>query len=204
METMSSKAGMYTAVSESVPVNLIRQWYFCNRIPFYQEMLGSNVQRPVWVDQGELYELLQRKLFKRRNLSRFNLNEGKLSYNYNLASDKLPFHGIADIVIESEAEVHVVEIKLSNHEYHSGIEAQLTALSLLAGEVFDKPSDHAFVLYGDDAKVRHLEISRKTRECVLEVADRIIKSLSEGSKPPSSAQEKQCTLCEYINYCNDR
>ena len=191
-------------VSDSIPVNLIRQWYFCNRIPFYQEMLGSGIQRPVWVDQGYAYELIQRKLFKRRNLSRFNLSEGKLFYEFDLDSDRLPFHGIADMLIESQDKVHVVEIKLSDHEYHSGAEAQLTALSLLAGEVFSKPADHAFLLYGDQARVKYLHINERMKERVMEVAFKIIKNLSEGSKPPSSAQENQCTLCDYINYCNDR
>ncbi len=189
---------------ETIPVNLIRQWYFCNRIPFYQEMLGSNVTRPIWVDQGNSYELLQRKLFKRRNLSRFHLSEGILLYNYNLVSEKLPFHGIADIIIQTKSEVHVVEVKLQLHEYHLGIQGQLAALSLLASEVFNKPATHAFLIYGKAAKIKHLTIDSRLKEKTINIASKILTSLKTGNKPKSSAQVNQCTLCEYINYCNDR
>ena len=125
-------------------------------------------------------------------------------YDVSLVSDEVPFYGRADIVIESEREVYVVEIKLQWNEHHSGVEAQLAALSILANLVFNKPAEHAFVLYGDSAEVRHLRINSQIKKRTIDIAHKIIESLREGKKPPSSAQANQCTLCEYLNYCNDR
>ncbi len=204
MKKMNSKIGILMHQSNSIPVNLIRQWYFCTRIPFYQETLGTSVQRPQWVDQGASYELLQRKLFKRRNLSRFQLDSGNLLYNVTLSSKNLPFHGIADIIIELAKEIYVVEIKLNLHKHFAGAEAQLTALSLLASEVFHKPTQHAFLLYGSSAQVKQIEITEDLKQNIMDIAHQITTSLEAGNKPHSSAQASRCTLCEYVNYCNDR
>ena len=188
----------------SIPVNLIRQWHFCPRIPYYQELLGAHISRPVWVRQGNVYETMQRHLFRRRNLSRFNLQQGKLHTQLSLSHATYPFHGIADILIETQDAVYVVEIKLNLPVIRTGVMAQLTALSMLAGAQFGKKSTDAFILYGRKVSVKHLHITEDMQRQVCQTARNIANMLASGIKPDSTAQQHQCAQCEYLNYCNDR
>ena len=188
----------------SVPVNLLRQWCFCPRVPYYQELLGTQIARPPWVAQGNKYEVVQQNLFKRRNLSRFGLSEGELRAQVQMANPKEPFHGIADMVIRTAKAVHVVEIKLNLDKVGKGIVAQLAALSILAEAEFGKPATDAFVVFGRRSQVRHIQIDADLRSYTRRLARRIQDTLISGIKPSSPASERQCAQCEYLNYCNDR
>ena len=192
------------AADNSIPINLLRQWYFCPRIPYYQELLGTQVVRPPWVRQGNEYEVLQQKLFRRRNLSRFGLSEGTLHTQVRMTGPGEPFHGVADLVIETTQAVHVTEIKLNLEKVSKGVIAQLAALSILAEAEFGKPATDAFIVYGRKPQVRCVQIGSEMREKTRELAYRIQKILISGVKPDSPASEHQCAQCEYFNYCNDR
>lgn len=189
---------------QSVPINLLRQWHFCPRIPYYQELLGTQITRPPWVKQGHDYEIAQHHLFRRRNLSRFGLDNGTMHTQVYLDHPDEPFHGIADLVIETSEVVHVVEIKLRLDRVGAGIIAQLTALGILAEAHWNKPATDAFVVYGADAKVKHLNISDDLRRQARHTAQQIQTMLISAVKPASPAGEHQCAQCEYLNYCNDR
>lgn len=189
---------------QSIPVNLLRQWHFCPRIPYYQELLRTHIVRPPWVEQGNRYETAQRKLFQRRNLSRFGLERGVLHHQVSLSHADEPFHGIADLLIETSQAIHVVEVKLNLRNLGAGIIAQLIALSILAEKQFDKPAADAFVLYGSRSQVKHLHIDANLKEQTRQVAHRILDTLTSGIKPDSPASAHQCAQCEYLNYCNDR
>jgi CRISPR-associated exonuclease Cas4 len=53
-------------MSYSLPISLIRQYCFCPRIPYFQELLKLNPKRPQWVKQGEKLHQQQQKVFKHR------------------------------------------------------------------------------------------------------------------------------------------
>ena len=98
----------------SIPVNLIRQWCYCPRVVYYQELAElSFIFRPPWVSQGEAFHREETGLWHRRNLSRFKLEEGKKHYNVSMDSKKLGIHGIADMIVEAEKTVYPIEFKLS-------------------------------------------------------------------------------------------
>lgn len=62
---------------ESLPVNLIRQWCYCPRKVYYFELTDFQVSYPAWVKQGEDFHKREEELWRRRNLSRFKLDQGK-------------------------------------------------------------------------------------------------------------------------------
>ena len=190
---------------ESIPINLIRQWHFCPRIPFYQETLNTHISRPIWVRQGNTYEKMQHHLMKRRNLSRFQLERGAVHTRVHLNNaGNLPFHGIADSIIETEDSVYIVEMKINLNPKHKGIRAQIAALAMLASRIFNKPSPHGFIVYGKKANVCIVDITDALKNQTLETAHTILNSLKMSIKPSSSASLAQCSHCEYLNYCNDR
>ncbi len=187
----------------SVPVNLIRQWCYCPRVVYYMELTDISVHRPIWVKQGEDFHMLEEKLWKRRNLSRFKLVSGKTHHNLVMRNDTLGLHGIVDMVVETEDAVYAVEFKLSVSNKKRGDILQLVAYAMLLEHHFSKPSRIGF-LVGKGTVLHTLDINSERRKAVLAMADQIRQMLQLGAKPESSATVVQCCACEYVNHCNDR
>ena len=190
-------------MSYSLPVNLIRQWCYCPRVVYYMELTGIPIQKPAWVKQGTEFHKLEKKLWQRRNLSRFKLNTGKIYHNLNLRSDEFALHGIVDMAIETSDAVYAVEFKLSAKDKKRKDKLQLTAYAMLLEKHFSKPSPVGF-LAGKGKVLHKIDIDKRSRQNVMETADSIRKMLDKGAKPESSATTVQCCNCEYINFCNDR
>lgn len=187
----------------SVPVNLIRQWCYCPRVVYYMELTDITFHHPPWVEQGEHFHRKEEKLWQRRNLSRFNLKKGKTYHNLMIQSDELGLHGIADMAIETDHAVYVVEFKLSANNKKRGDQLQLAAYAMLLEKHFSKPGPVGF-LVGKGKVLHTIHIDSEKREAVMDVANQIRKILQRGLKPETSATVAQCCICEYVNFCNDR
>ncbi len=188
----------------SVPANLIRQWCYCPRVVYYQEMIELRaIARPAWVKQGEDFHQLEEKLWQRRNLSRFKLASGKIHRNLAMRSDDLGLHGIVDMAVETDEAVYPVEFKLSASNKKRGDILQLTAYAMLLEKHFSKSSPVGFLV--SKGKVLHtIDMDTVRRREVMTVTDEIGQMLLHGLKPESSATVVQCCACEYVNFCNDR
>jgi len=187
----------------SVPVNLIRQWCYCPRKVYYFELTDFKVEYPTWVKQGERFHNIEEKLWRRRNLSRFNLQNGKVHHNLVMQNDELGLHGIADMVIETDKSVYAVEFKLSATNKKRGDQLQLAGYAMLLEKHFSKPSPVGF-LVGKGKILHTIDIDAEKREAVRSITDKIRRMLRRGLKPESSAMVAQCCACEYVNFCNDR
>lgn len=190
-------------MSSSLPVNLIRQWCYCPRVVYYQEILKSPIHRPTWVKQGEDFHSLEEKLWQRRNLSRFNLKKGKKYYQLSLKNSSLGLHGIVDMAIETKNAVYAIEFKLSTFRKKRKDILQLVAYAMLLEKHFQKPSSIGF-LVGKGKILHSIPINNKQKEEVLKITKTIKSSLEKGLKPDSDANIFQCSACEYLNFCNDR
>ena len=186
----------------SIPVSLLRQWCFCPRIVYYRELLQLRVLEPMWSIQGSEYHKRESELFKRRNLSRFNLSKGAKHHNVSIQDKSLKLHGICDLIIETLDSVFVVEYKLGN-KVSTGHIIQVLGHALLAEKKYLKKANHAFILTGNN-KVKVITIDSQKRKTLKLIIDNILKMLKNGCKPSSSATASQCGQCEYLNYCNDR
>ena len=187
----------------SLPVNLIRQWSYCPRVVYYMELIKASFHRPGWLKQGTDFHQAEKKLWQRRNLSRFHLKTGKTHYNLSLRDPVLGLHGIVDMAIETKTEVYPVEFKLSANKRKQGDQLQLVAYAMLLEKHFSKPSPVGF-LSGKGKALWTINIDADKRKSVRGVSANIRKMLKQGLKPPSSASYAQCCICEYVNFCNDR
>ena len=97
---------------------------------------------------------MQEKLWKQRNLSRFNLDTGTLHHNLALKSDPMGIHGIVDMAIETDELVHAVEFKLSAQQIKRKDMLQLSAYAMLLEEYFSKPSPVGFL--SGQGKILHV------------------------------------------------
>ena len=202
IERMTSAIGR-KLLSSSLPVNLIRQWCYCPRKVYYFELTDFKIEYPTWVRQGEDFHQLEEKLWNRRNLSRFDLENGKVHHSLTVKDDELGLHGIVDMAVETDDAVYAVEFKISASSKKRGDRLQLVAYSMLLEKHFSKPSPVGF-LVGKGKILHTIDIDNNQRQQVSDVASKMRQMLTKGLKPRSSATVVQCCACEYINFCNDR
>ena len=195
--------GKRQKLSNSIPVNLIRQWCYCPRVVYYMELTNVAFHRPIWVKQGEAFHARERQLWNRRNLSRFDLKNGKKYHNLHLRDSNLSLHGKVDMAIETDKAVYAVEFKLSANCKKRGDQLQLVAYAMLLEKHFLKPSQVGF-LVGTGNVLHIISIDKHKRKSVVDNVKQIKTMLSQGVKPDSSASVFQCCNCEYVNFCNDR
>ncbi len=167
------------------------------------ELTSVAFQRPLWVKQGTEFHQMEGKLWNRRNLSRFGLQEGKTYHNLKLEDKTLGLHGVVDMAIETDAHVYAAEFKLSANNKKRGDQLQLVAYAMLLEKYFSKPSPAGFLV--GRGKILHVvEMNAEKRKSVRDVCGQVRAMLSKGLKPASSATLAQCSVCEYVNFCNDR
>ena len=191
-------------MSYSLPIHLLRQYCFCPRIPYFQELLKLNPPRPQWVKQGEALHNKQAQVFKHRTLKRFGLENAEQRFEVFVQSESLQLHGIVDSLLISESHCYPIEIKLSGNKPTKGQIIQLAAYAIVVRQQFELVCDKGFVLLGEKGKTYPVEVDSDMEKQVLKIRDRIFNDLEKSYTPDSSATPAQCTQCEYLNYCNDR
>jgi len=187
-----------------IPINLIRQYYFCPRIVYFRYLIGFDSHEQIWVQQGKKHHERQYMLMKNRNLSRFGIKQGKVFYSDFLKNDYLKIHGFADAVIATDTEVAPVEFKLSRSKITKGYFYQLAAYGVCAEIKYNKKCEKGFFLFEDKGKVLEKAITDEHKNEIAELLNNISRMLEYEIMPDSSASAHQCSQCEYLNFCNDR
>ena len=191
-------------MSYSIPVNLIRQFCFCPRVPYFQEFLGFVPYRTQWVDQGERFHVEQEKVFKHRTLKRFGLEEACQKFNIDVSSESLSMHGVLDSLLLNKKNVFPIEFKLSEGKPNRGQILQVVAYGMVLEENLGLPCNVAFIVSGRKGKTHYIDVKTLYREQVIDIRNKIVAYMEKSYMPGSSATHNQCTQCEYLNYCNDR
>ena len=81
---------------------------------------------------------------------------------------------------------------------------QMRAGAMLLAEQYGCIADRGFILYGSRGKTLTVEVDREMREKVAGTLALIREMLRMPVLPESSADESQCSTCEYLNFCADR
>lgn len=189
--------------SSSIPISLFRQFLFCPRIIYFQEIMGLHVPMPLWTKQGDHHHKKQVLLSKERTLKRFDLNEGKMHFDVTLESNNYGIHGVCDAIIETAEEVVPIDFKLTS-SVQRGHLFQLLGYALCAEEKYQKKSQIGFILTGEKAKANVVEFTPELKASFYRMLKNVETILNSGFLPETSANEHQCGQCEYFNFCNDR
>ena len=187
-----------------LPIHLIRQYLFCPRVVYFLEVLNIPKATPVWVKEGEKHHKKQEKLFKRRTLTRFGLEDAEFRQNITLFSDSYNFYGICDALILSSTNIYPVEVKLHGQKPTKPQKMQLIAYSILAEEIFNKKFELGFVAYESNAKTVPIKVEKRQKDELCNIVDKVVEMVIKGYFPHSDANEAKCSQCEFLNYCNDR
>ena len=191
----------------SIPISEIRQFVFCPRIPFYHLILGINPKMPIWVNQGKNFHKNEEKLLIRRSLEKIGISkEYDIYQNILLKSDKLGIHGYIDGFIKNNEDIIPFENKMNLYKGNpaKGHKLQLTAYTLCLEEKFNVEINFGIIFFNGYGKFKKIDIDKSLKIELNNKINQIKDMLKKELLPSSSASEKQCTQCEYLNLCNDR
>lgn len=190
----------------SIPASLLRQYAFCPRIPYFQEVVRARPMEPLWVKQGRARHERETLLMKCRSLERFGFSDAEVRYEVDLASEGLGLHGRADAIMIRPEEVSVIEFKLSHKQPTRGELLQLAAYGMIAEELEQKPLKKLFVVSSGNNRPRVVEIKEVAhlRVAVKEAVAELHRLFDRETMPNSAASTHQCGQCEYLLFCNDR
>ena len=206
MTTSELSPPMVMSFSEStIPISLLRQYCFCPRIPYFLEVMQLQLSEKPWMKQGGDHHQRQAMLSRRRNLSRFGIaGDARIRNDVYVRSQRLGCHGIADMMLETESSIYVVEFKISQFKPVKGHILQVAAYAIAAEEQFQKPVAGVYILYGDKGKTFEVQLSTELRQQVVTTVAKTSSLLNGASMPDSAASSEQCGQCEYLNFCADR
>ena len=197
---------MVTEYSD-LPISLLRQYCFCQRIPFLILVRGLTPPRGAWVSRGIDFHMAMNKLMKRRDLSRFGLTPPyTLESEKNVYAPLLGIHGICDCLItDANNNLFPVELKMKEHSDVSRAEQiQLTAYGLALEEMTGQSITHGFILHGKNCKSITIPFTHSLRMAVNQTILSIKRDANIGLLPHSCSNEKKCSQCEFLNFCADR
>jgi CRISPR-associated exonuclease Cas4 len=192
---------------DSLPISIIRQHCFCPRIPYFSMVLGITPPLQPWMKSGVTFHEKMAMLEKRRKLTNFGLKEDcRFENGFPIKSRRLGIHGICDgILISATGDVYPLEFKEVDVGFiKRGHRMQLIAYAMVLSEIYARPVNAAFLLFGLKGKVCRVDIDEAGKESCLRLISEIKKNLTDEVLPASPATEKQCCQCEFLNFCADR
>lgn len=197
--------------SESIPVSALRQFSFCPRTVFFSEVRDLRPVCGEWVENGIDFHAREEMLIRRRNLEGLGIPLGsELRTELRLKSVMLGLHGICDAAYfftDEEGRQRAVPLEFKSSErlrLAAGAELQTAAYAMLLAEQYGCTADRGFILYGSRGKTLTVEVDREMWEKVAGTLALIREMLRMPVLPESSADESQCSTCEYLNFCADR
>ena len=195
----------YGSSDTLLPIVIVKEYYWCP-VQAYLKLV-TWMERPTpsmeeggatgW-NRGQLLEALARVE---------RLDEAVLHWELPVMSRRLGIAGRADLVLEYEGEVAVVEVKaratptmLRRRGVH--ILAQLAAYAIAAEETIGKPALRAYIYGSEGSRLIRVAITPHHRALVENAVRELRRMLETHNvyaqpRPP----RRRCTVCSYRGVC---
>ena len=187
-----------------IPINLIRQYYFCPRIVYFNLLTDIKPIFPKHIELGNDYHLLQYQLTKNRKFKKLKIDYEKILTEFYLENKELNINGIVDLAFICKDEIIPVEYKFIENKPSFAYILQTVGYGILLEKEFKKPFKRGFIIYSNNIKFYQIILDEKLKNNFSKTLKNIEKILENGILPNSSASEAKCSQCEYLNYCDDR
>ena len=189
--------------STVLTVALLKQFVYCRRIFFYQAVEGLTPPITGLMERGRRLQEEFERLEPRRVLSRYGMEGAERHFSQALADEELKLSGEADLVLESEDRLAVVEFKASGEPLAENHRLQLAAYARMAEQRFGKPCPYAFALFVDRGEIEEIAVHLGLRDAVDQAVKSMHSILTEADFPPPTPVRPRCVNCEYRNFCGD-
>lgn len=182
----------------------LKQFVYCPRIPYFNRFLNLKTSPTFLMEQGSAQEQEFDRKQKRHRPFRFGLREVSRHVHVNLVSDNYKLAGTADLVIEGQDEIVVIDCKGGEKRLSENHWIQVGAYALLAEEYYKKPCHKGFLYYAEGRQWTKVLIDERLKQKVTGLLGQMGKVIKEGIFPLPTGQVEKCRSCEFLNFCGDR
>jgi CRISPR-associated exonuclease Cas4 len=186
-----------------IPVTDLKQWAYCQRIVYYHRVMPAVGKTSFKMREAVRAQDLIESLETRRTIGRYGLEGAERHFNVWLSDEAIGLNGKADLILESPAEVAVVDFKLTSGEVGENHRMQLAAYGLLAERMYRKALRLAFLYRIPDSEVIPVEITQEMKDLVVSSLADIRSMAGREAFPEATRVRGRCVECEYANYCGD-
>jgi len=181
----------------------LKQWFYCPRVVFYHRFTPSAAVPTAKMQIALKAQAQMEPLEARRTLKPYGLEDALRIFDPWLSSDAVGLQGRPDLILEAPNRVAVVDFKLTSGEVTENLAAQLTAYSMIAEDVYQKPATVGFIYRIPDSAVLPVELTPTRRESIRQASAEILAMMESESLPEPTPFRKRCEDCEYANFCAD-
>jgi CRISPR-associated exonuclease Cas4 len=187
-------------------VGELKQFLYCPRIFFYSTVQPFSPPATHLMQRGLAVQQSFERLEPRRALSRFGFSDARRHFRVTMKDHALGLVGVADLLLEADNCMAVVDVKASAAPLALNHRLQLAAYALLAESTFLKPCPLGFAFFTDRESVSQIESipldSPLTQEVIRALQDmRLLFAL--GDVPDPTPFRSRCHGCEFRNFCGD-
>jgi CRISPR-associated exonuclease Cas4 len=191
------------ALGVDLTVTDLKQWAYCQRIPFYRYALPVAPAPTYRMERGKNVQAAVEALERRRGFRAYGVAEGERRFAVWLRSDGLGLSGKLDLLILTPDACYPVDFKDTEGGARRNHRLQLAAYALLAEEAFGRPAHQGFIYLVPARRVVAIDISEGDRQEVRDAIAAMRRMLGREEMPPPTTVRARCVSCEYRNYCAD-
>jgi CRISPR-associated exonuclease Cas4 len=190
-------------VDTELRVTDLKQYAYCARIPFYQNVMGFTGKPTYKMQRGHEAQSAIESLERRRKLREYGLVEGRRHFGSLLFSKSLGLSGKLDLLIETDDACYPVDFKYTTGRPHHNHLLQLAGYSLLIAEHFSKPVPAGFIFVITDDATFRFAMTQQLRSEALSALASIHDTIEREAFPEPTPVRGRCYDCEYRNFCAD-
>jgi CRISPR-associated exonuclease Cas4 len=189
--------------SVDVSVTDLKQWAYCQRIPFYRYVLPVTPGPTYKMQRGKDVQAAVEALEKRRGFRAYGVAQGERRFAVWLRSERLGLSGKLDLLILTPDACYPVDFKDTEGGVRRNHRTQLAAYALLAEEAFERPAPQGFIYLVPRKAAVAVDLSEADRQEVRDALTAMRRMIAREEMPAPTAVRARCTACEFRNYCAD-
>ena len=203
--TVAARAAWANDKSPRVDVTVtdLKQWVYCQRIPFYHYVLPVSPGPTYKMSRGKDVQAAVEALEKRRGFRAYGIAQGERRFGIWLRSERLGLSGKLDLLIVTSEACYPVDFKDTEGGVRSNHRAQLAAYALLVEEAFERRVPEAFIYLVPRKSVAAVGLTDADRAEVRSALGAMRRMIAREEMPPPTPVRARCVACEYRNYCAD-
>jgi CRISPR-associated exonuclease Cas4 len=197
MRDLARGAGLAFTVTD------VKQWAYCQRIPFYRYVLPVTVASTYSMERGKDVQGAVEALERRRGFRAYGVAEGERRFGVWLHSDRLGLAGKLDLLIVTPAACYPADFKDTDGGVRRNHRIQLAAYALLVEEAFARPVPEGFIYLVPRKAVVAVALGEAERSTVIEMIQAMRHMIVREELPPPTEVRARCMACEFRNFCRD-
>ncbi len=181
----------------------LKQWAYCQRIPFYHHVLPVRPSPTYKMSRGKDIQGAVEALERRRGFRGYGMRDGERRFGLWLHSEHLGLSGKLDLLILTPDACYPVDFKDTRGGPRRNHRLQLAAYALLAEEAFERPAPDAFIYLVPEKRIVAIGLTEADRDEARHALMSMRRMIDREELPPPTNVRARCAACEFQNYCGD-